>query len=177
MVITRTLRANFECRKCAIPNALYLHSGECRYSTFWMLQCSPLNVTWPDLNQSDYRTFLEAPFVHGHWFVHIRFQSKGSVSATGRREVRIWLCSKVRWGRKYTKFWKWQIALGLGSRHLTPNQWSWCHFFGKWILFIYKIINQFRFDDDVVESNDQSCCILSGPPCIRSYDRPHRRMS
>ena len=28
----------------------------------WMLQCSPLNVTWPDLNQSDYRTFLEVVY-------------------------------------------------------------------------------------------------------------------
>ena len=26
--------------------------------------------------------------------------------------------------------------------------------------------NQFRFIDDVLEINDQSCCILSGPPCI-----------
>ena len=26
--------------------------------------------------------------------------------------------------------------------------------------------NQFRFIDDVLEINDQSRCILSGPPCI-----------
>ena len=29
-----------------------------------------------------------------------------------------------------------------------------------------KIKNQFRFIDDVLEINDQSRCILSGPPCI-----------
>ena len=34
----------------------------------------------------------------------VRFQSKCSVSATGDREVRNVLCSKVRWGRKSTKF-------------------------------------------------------------------------
>ena len=34
MVITRTLRVNFECSECAIPKVPYLHSGECRYSTF-----------------------------------------------------------------------------------------------------------------------------------------------
>ena len=34
MYVTRTLRANFECSECAIPKVPYLHSGECRYSTF-----------------------------------------------------------------------------------------------------------------------------------------------
>ena len=52
----------------------------------------------------------------------LRFQSKGSVSVTGGREVRIWLCSKVRWGRK-NKFWKWHCLtkIELGSRPLTQN--------------------------------------------------------
>ena len=29
-----------------------------------------------------------------------------------------------------------------------------------------KIKKQIRFIEDVLEINDQSCCILSGPPCI-----------
>ena len=52
----------------------------------------------------------------------LRFQSKGSISATGRREVRILLCSE-RWGRKSTKFWQWHCLtkIALVSRHFTQN--------------------------------------------------------
>ena len=53
----------------------------------------------------------------------LRFQIKCSVSATGGREVRILLCSKVRWGRKSTKFWKWHCLtkIALGFRRLTQH--------------------------------------------------------
>ena len=47
----------------------------------------------------------------------LRFQSKGS----GGREVRILLCSKVWWGRKSTKFWKWHCLTNKNSARIrTP---------------------------------------------------------
>ena len=76
-------------------------------------------------------------------------------------------CAKDPEGRKSSTFWKrhCRAKIALGSRHLTQNECSWCHFVGKWVFYQKKKI---RFIDNVLEINYQSCCILSGPPCTRT---------
>ena len=43
-------------------------------------------------------------------------------------------------GSKKSTFWKrhWRAKIALGSRHLTQNEWSWCHFVGKWMFYQMK---------------------------------------
>ena len=95
------------------------------------------------------------------------FQCDGFVSNTGRRESRVFLCSKGRLGRKSTRFWKITLPHWNSATIQTPypKLMIMCHFVGK-LMFYKWNTKQFCFIDDVHEINNQSRCILSGPPCI-----------
>ena len=87
------------------------------------------------------------------------------------------ICNKIL--GKFTKFrGKRTKTLGVANRFIVGGgaQCAPLGFIGlpkindHGVIMHNKIKNQFRFIDDVLEINDQSRCILSGPPCIvKSY--------
>ena len=75
-------------------------------------------------------------------------------------------------GIQSSTFWKRHCRAKNRARIQTPypKLMIMRHFVGKWMFYQIKTQKQFRLSDDVLEINYQSCCILSGPPCIcRSY--------
>ena len=96
------------------------------------------------------------------------FQCEGFVSNTGRRDSRGFLCSKGRLGRKSTRFWKLHCLIKIALQSKTNDH---------GVILLVNMVNecstkwnkkQLCFIDDV---HVQSCCILSGPPCIYMYKK------
>ena len=112
-------------RQCRFPNLLLFDPSDPWNSKNFSLHGVPEN----QLLRNELRLFTLSSF-----------SKQGLCQHTERHEVGILLCSKVRWGRKCTKFWKLHCLtkIALGSRHLTQNWWSWCHFVGKRIFHIMK---------------------------------------
>ena len=75
---------------------------------------------------------------------------------------------------KRSKFWKWHCLrkMALESKRLHQNNWSWCHFVGKRIL--YTLMHSLIWFSPWFEMSDRRCPVLSGPPCITSHVNYHR---